>query len=62
MGYRFHRTKQQMQRDAERLNALVLDGFLPLQITYEDIVERPAHITSTVTRAITTNKLDNETT
>jgi hypothetical protein len=51
MGYRFHRTKEQMQCDAERLNALILDGFLPVQITYEDVVERPAHIVATVTRA-----------
>lgn len=41
LGYRFHRTKQDLQRDTERLNALLLDGFLPLQFTYEDVVERP---------------------
>ncbi len=41
LGYRFHRTKQQMSRDAERLNALVLDGFTPFQFTYNQVVARP---------------------
>ena len=41
LGYRFHRTKQQMARDAERLNALVLDGFTPYQFTYDQVVEPP---------------------
>ena len=41
LGYRFHRTKQQMARDAERLNALVIDGFTPFQFTYDQVVSQP---------------------
>jgi very-short-patch-repair endonuclease len=40
LGYRFHRTPMQIQRDAERMNVMVLDGFAPLQFTYRDVVER----------------------
>lgn len=52
MGYRFHRTKRDMQRDAERINALVLDGFVPLQFTYDDVVDQPADTITTVARAL----------
>ncbi len=42
LGYRHHRTKQQMSRDAERANALLDQGLLPYQFTYEQVVEAPA--------------------
>jgi hypothetical protein len=48
LGYRYHRTKRDMQRDTERLNALVLEGYVPLQFTYEDVVERPDELVPTV--------------
>ena len=35
LGYRWHRTKAQMSWDAERQNALILDGLLPIQFTYD---------------------------
>jgi hypothetical protein len=38
LGYRWHRTRDQMARDAARLNALVLDGFVPMQFTYDQVV------------------------
>ena len=38
LGYRFHRSKEQMRRDVERSNALIADGFLPYQFTYEQVV------------------------
>jgi very-short-patch-repair endonuclease len=41
LGYRFHRTKEQLRRDAERMNALLRDGLLPYQFTYEQIVDEP---------------------
>ena len=42
LGYRWHRTKDQMARDTERMNALLLDGFVPLQFTYDQVtVESP---------------------
>ena len=52
LGYRYHRTKQQMSRDAERLNALVLDGFLPYQFTYDQIVDDSDHVLATVRLAL----------
>ena len=41
LGYRWHRTKDQMARDVERLNALVLDGFRPMQFTYDQVTADP---------------------
>ena len=37
LGYRWHRTKDQMARDAERVNALLIDGYLPMQFTYDQV-------------------------
>jgi len=42
LGYRWHRTREQMQRDADRMNQLTLDGFRVLQFTYEAITTTPA--------------------
>jgi hypothetical protein len=44
LGYRWHRTKEQMARDAERMNALVIGGFVPLQFTYDQVTTSPAEI------------------
>jgi hypothetical protein len=52
LGYRFHRTKQQMGRDAERLNALVIDGFTPFQFTYDQVVSQSATVVATVDLAL----------
>ena len=41
LGYRWHRTKQQLQSDAERINRLLLDGYIVLQFTYDDIAVSP---------------------
>ncbi len=41
LGYRFHRTQEQMQRDAERMNRLLLDGYVVLQFTYLHVTESP---------------------
>ena len=38
LGYRYHRSSEQMRRDAERSNALLADGFHPYQFTYEQVV------------------------
>lgn len=40
LGYRWHRTREQLQVDTERMNRLLLDGFVPFQLTYTDVVER----------------------
>lgn len=52
LGYRFHRTKAQMSRDADRLNALVLDGFVPFQFTYDQVVADTEHVLATVRLAL----------
>jgi hypothetical protein len=52
LGYRFHRTKAQLARDAERLNALVLDGFWPFQFTYDQVVSEPSTVIATVDLAL----------
>ena len=44
LGYRWHRTKDQMARDAERLNALLIDGYVPMQFTYDQVTTRPADV------------------
>jgi len=52
LGYRWHRTRAQMSRDTERLNALVLDGFLPIQFTYNQVTLDPGGTVDTVRRTL----------
>ena len=51
LGYRWHRSGAQMQVDAERANRLVLDGFIPLQFTYSQIVEGADAMLATIAEA-----------
>jgi very-short-patch-repair endonuclease len=51
LGYRFHRTPQHMRRDAERMNVLVAQGFIPVQLTYSQVMEGPATVVPEVQRA-----------
>jgi Transcriptional regulator, AbiEi antitoxin len=44
LGYRWHRTVDQLARDAARSNALVLDGFAPMQFTYKQVTVEPAWV------------------
>jgi hypothetical protein len=44
LGYRFHRSPAQLRRDAERVNSLVLEGYAPIQFTYEQIAGGPAEV------------------
>ena len=48
LGYRWHRTTQQMSRDASRMNALVLDGLRPMQFTYDQVTNEPDWVVSQV--------------
>jgi hypothetical protein len=48
LGYRWHRTKDQLARDTERMNALVLDGHVPLQFTYDQVTADPDWVTAQV--------------
>jgi len=41
LGHRWHRSKAQMQRDADRMNQMLADGLVPLQLTYDDLAVRP---------------------
>ena len=52
LGYRWHRTKAQLARDSERLNALVLDGFTPYQFTYDQVVTQSDTVLATVHLAL----------
>jgi hypothetical protein len=52
LGYRYHRSKQQLVRDAERMNALLLDGFEPYQFTYEQVVAQPDRVALTLRIAL----------
>lgn len=54
LGYRYHRTKYQMGRDAERANALLDQGLLPYQFTYEQVVETPSALIATLRLALRT--------
>ncbi len=47
LGYRFHRTAAQMAGDAERLNALLLEGHIPFQFTYAQVVSQADHVIAT---------------
>lgn len=44
LGYRWHRTEAQMTRDAARFNALLIDGFVPLQFTYAQVTTQDAFV------------------
>lgn len=41
LGYRYHRSRSQMSRDAARLNQLVSDGFRPYQFTFDQVADAP---------------------
>lgn len=46
LGYSFHRSRMQMQADAERLTQLQMEGFLVVQFTYSDVVTRAPRLRS----------------
>ncbi len=52
LGYRFHRSTAQLARDTERMSALVLAGYVPLQFTYEQVVTSPLWVVETVRSAL----------
>lgn len=51
LGYRFHRTLMQMQRDTERMNRLLLEGYVVLQFTYLHVTESPQWVVGQVREA-----------
>lgn len=54
LGYRYHRTTDQIARDTARMNALVADGFRVYQFTYCSIVEEPDDVLAAVREALAT--------
>ena len=52
LGYRHHRTRAQMANDAARINALLTDGFLPYQFTYDQVTLSPAEVVATTRGAL----------
>ena len=52
LGYRWHRSKSQMARDAERVNRLVLQGRGVLQYTFEHVTKAPQMVVETVREAL----------
>lgn len=53
LGYRYHRSASQMSRDAERTNALLRQGLMPYQFTYDQIVREPTVVVDDVRTALT---------
>ncbi len=58
LGYRFHRSPSELRRDAQRMNRLVLDGFRPMQFTYEQVVDEPAVMITGVADALSVSNDD----
>ncbi len=52
LGYRWHRSNVQLTRDTARMNALVLDGFSPLQFTYQHVTVEPDWVIAQTRRAL----------
>lgn len=52
LGYRWHRTEAQLSRDAERLNALMMQGLVPLQFTYRQVTRGPLVVVATTRAAL----------
>ena len=51
LGYRWHRSTSQMNRDTARVNRLTMDGRLVLQFTYEQITLAPEVAVASVSEA-----------
>jgi very-short-patch-repair endonuclease len=54
LGYRWHRTQEQLSRDSSRINALVLDGFAPMQFTYDQVTVDPDWVIAQTRQALAT--------
>jgi hypothetical protein len=53
LGYRWHRTKDQLARDAERTNAMVLAGLAPFQFTDDQVTLEPERVAADTHAALT---------
>ena len=51
-GYRWHRTRAQMESDLRRRRELTLAGYRVLEYSYDDVVTRPGRLIAEVSEAI----------
>ena len=51
-GYRHHSTRRQTTSDAARRSELLLAGYRVLELTYDDVVQRPEWVVDLVRRAL----------
>jgi very-short-patch-repair endonuclease/predicted transcriptional regulator of viral defense system len=51
-GRATHSGKQDVQRDRRRQNDIVLDGFLVLRFTWDDVTKDPDYVVATIRRAL----------
>jgi very-short-patch-repair endonuclease len=51
-GFKGHRSKRAFQRDRERQNRLVLEGWMPLRFTWADVTSRPDEVVAIVQEAL----------
>lgn len=52
LGYRYHRSRGDLNRDAARSNALMSAGYSPYQFTFDNIVNDPTEVVETTARAL----------
>jgi Transcriptional regulator, AbiEi antitoxin/Protein of unknown function (DUF559) len=52
LGHRYHRSREQMAIDAERMNELVAHGYRPYQFTYEHVIEQPDRVVVAIEHAL----------
>jgi very-short-patch-repair endonuclease len=52
LGYRFHRTRSQMNRDAARHNALIASGRAVYQFTYDQVTATPTEVVAQTRAAL----------
>jgi Protein of unknown function (DUF559) len=51
-GHRWHRSREELQRDDEAIVALQLAGYVVLRFTYRDVKIRPKYVAGSISRAL----------
>jgi very-short-patch-repair endonuclease len=55
-GWAFHSGPDRFQRDRERQNRLVAEGWWVLRFTWRDLTERPDGVVASIARLIATSR------